>query len=58
MSMCEYELEVLRSIVLGYPRPWGAAVGAAMEYLKSSGYIDEHGRPTDKGRYIVKEVRR
>lgn len=50
MPMCEYEIEILREVADEKPvSAWGAAVGAALAYLKGSGYIDGSGI-TDKGR--------
>jgi hypothetical protein len=53
--LCEYEMQLLRDIVNGHPRLWGAAVGQGMEALIGSGYLTAQGRPTDKGRAAVTE---
>lgn len=49
MSLCEYEIEILRA------RAWGAAVGAALEVLRGSGYVTRSGQITDKGRQALAE---
>jgi hypothetical protein len=49
-----FELEILRECAGEKPsRPWGAAVGAAREYLRGAGYIDSDG-VTDKGRALLR----
>jgi hypothetical protein len=51
---CEFELTLLRSMAgQGEPLPWGAAVGAALEFLSGSGLVscgaDGVYRVTDHG---------
>lgn len=55
-TLCEFELEILRECSGEVePRPWGAAVGAVLEHLRGSGYVDDKGL-TDKGRAALRET--
>ncbi len=57
MSLCEFELEILRECAGAKPASaWGAAVGAALGYLEGNGYIDVGCRLTDKGRRALISV--
>ena len=48
------ELEILEEIAGKRPaRPWGAHVGAAMEFLQESGYLKRNGALSDKGRAFL-----
>lgn len=50
---CEFEIELLEAMTGRRPAfPWGAAVGAALEFLKSSGLV---ARGVD-GVYCVTEA--
>ena len=49
----EWEQEVLIADVLGPPKQWGAAVGAALEYLKPKGLLG-----TPFGREIARVLSR
>jgi hypothetical protein len=54
--LCKFEIEILRECAGDVePRPWGASVGAALEYLHGSGYIDDDGL-TDRGRDALLEA--
>lgn len=54
---CEFELQLLRSMAgLAPPMPWGAAVGAALEFLKGDGLVEQRCGTyscTDKGLALV-----
>lgn len=59
----EIEFEILKEIAgLKHPRPWGAHVGAALEFLQESGYITGLGsgaalRLTEKGqKYLERKA--
>lgn len=53
-EMTEMEREVLEEVAgLRPPRPWGAAVGACLEFLQESGHLDSRYCITDKGREAV-----
>lgn len=44
------EREILEEVAgMRTPRPWGGAVGACLESLRSQGYITKTGRLTEKG---------
>jgi len=49
-ELTSLEIEVLEECAgLRPPRVWGAALSAALEFLRGSGYIDRNGKPTEKG---------
>lgn len=53
---CQFEIEILQETVgEREPRPWGAAVGAALEYLRGHGYLLGTAL-TDKGRALLTEA--
>lgn len=55
-KLCDYEVEILRECAGEIPaRPWGAAVGAALEALRGNGYVDRTGHVTAKGRQYLAE---
>lgn len=40
-KLCDFEFEVLESLAgLKPPVPWGAALGAALGFLKGRGYVE------------------
>ena len=48
--LTSYERNMLKSLAgFAPPRPWGAAVGAVLEYLRGHGYITPSHHLTDKG---------
>ena len=52
---CKFEIEILREIAGEIePRRWGAAVGEALEFLRSSGYMGGN-HVTDKGRALLSD---
>lgn len=52
-DLCEFEIQILRECAGEMQiSPWGAAVGAALERLKGSGYISG-GKPTAKGMAVL-----
>jgi len=49
-ELTSLEIEVLEECAgQRPPRVWGAALGAALEFLRGSGYINREGEPTKKG---------
>ena len=49
-DLCDIEWEILEECAgLREPRPWGAAVGAVLEFLEGRG-LTRRGVITDKGR--------
>lgn len=56
IKLCHYELQILRECAGERPpSEWGSAVGAALGFLKGSGYIDRVGKPTEKGRKALEQ---
>ena len=56
-DLCEHEIEILQECAgEREPRPWGAAVGAALGYLRGSGYM-EGNTITNKGHATLKRAR-
>lgn len=50
-EMTKMEREILEEVAgIRAARPWGAAVGACLEYLGASGYITRAHGLTEKGR--------
>ena len=57
-SLCEFELEVLSSFAGQSPaKPWGAAVGQAIEVLRGSRLVDDAGNVTERGLEVLKEFK-
>lgn len=55
-KLTAYEREILEEAAGERPtRAWGAAVGAALEFLREHGYIDSQLKPTDKGRAELRD---
>ena len=53
-ELTDWEFQILREVAGEIPAsPWGAAVGAALEYLAKSGYT-RFDRLTDKGHEYIK----
>lgn len=45
----DFEIEIMEECAgLREPRPWGAAVGAALEFLTEMGFV-KNGELTEKG---------
>ena len=55
-ELCDFERELLQHLVEGNPPPWGAAVGAAGEALRSSGLITRDFKPTPAGVAYARSV--
>jgi len=56
MSLTDFEREILEECAgLKPARPWGAAVGAALETLRSDGLVSFGDRPTPAGWLSLKE---
>lgn len=56
-KLTEYELSVLRMMDGGPNAPWGAAMSAALEFLKGDGLIEQTGTRydlTDAGRAALR----
>jgi hypothetical protein len=53
----EYEEQILLEVAGVRPTsPWGAWVGACLEFLKGDGYLNRNNELTPKGRvYLVNE---
>ncbi len=49
LTLVPFEFEILNDCVLEKPRPWGAAVGAALEFLRGAKCIDSNGNVTALG---------
>lgn len=60
IDLCDFEIELLRSMAGEKPgQPWGAAIGAALGFLKGSGYVTSNNGAysvTDAGRAVLKEL--
>lgn len=57
-DLTEYEITILREVNGDQPaRTWGAAVGAALESLRGSGYISG-GQVTPKGQALLRRLNR
>lgn len=56
-SPTDFERELLEELAgLRPPRPWGAAVGAALGFLKHMGYVNRMtNKPTEKGLKYLEE---
>jgi hypothetical protein len=56
-TLCEYEIEILRECAGEMtPRPWGAAVGQALEVLRSRGLLDNCNNITADGRRALRKL--
>lgn len=57
MKLSDYEIDILRT-ANGEERglSWGAAMGAAMEFLGYDGLMTRTGKITQKGRDFLKEL--
>lgn len=55
-SLNEYEIDVLRMVAGERTIPWGAWVGACLEYLEEEGYITKGPRCllTERGKLYLK----
>lgn len=56
MKLSEYDLSILRMMTGGPSVPWGAAMSAALEFLKGDGLVEQEGtnyRITDAGRQAL-----
>ena len=51
--LCDHEREILAEVCGDIPaRPWGAAVGAAIEVLVGHDLLDDAWRPTPLGKQV------
>lgn len=57
-NLTSFEFDVLRcagGVPTSRPMSWGAAMGAALEFLSDDGLLTRHGTITQKGKDYLKD---
>ena len=58
-TLTEFELQILQECANLRPAsPWGAAVGAALEFLTKEKYVTKRWEVTEKGREALRDMLR